>query len=77
MMLIYSKSVYFQVPFLLFSNRRELKCIDGVQQISLEDALSSQEVDVAYICSENTSHEDYIRWVSMQAVLALHGSAGL
>ncbi|XP_036184830.1 biliverdin reductase A isoform X2 [Myotis myotis] len=44
-----------------FVSRRELKCIDEVQQISLEDALSSQEVDVAYICSENTSHEDYIR----------------
>lgn len=57
-------SAYFQVPFLLlFSNRRELKCIDEVQQISLEDALSSQEVEVAYICSESTSHEDYIRWV--------------
>nr|AAB25083.1 biliverdin reductase [human, liver, Peptide Partial, 27 aa] [Homo sapiens] len=27
-----------------------LGSIDGVQQISLEDALSSQEVEVAYIC---------------------------
>ncbi|XP_036280460.1 biliverdin reductase A isoform X1 [Pipistrellus kuhlii] len=44
-----------------FVSRRELKSIEEVQQISLEDALSSQEVDVAYICSENTSHEDYIR----------------
>ncbi|KAF6085400.1 biliverdin reductase A [Phyllostomus discolor] len=44
-----------------FVSRRELKCIDEVQQISLEDALSSQEVEVAYICSESTSHEDYIR----------------
>ncbi|XP_014317642.1 biliverdin reductase A isoform X3 [Myotis lucifugus] len=44
-----------------FVSRRELKCIDEVQQISLEDALSSQAVDVAYICSENTSHEGYIR----------------
>ncbi|KAL4826912.1 hypothetical protein H8958_012801, partial [Nasalis larvatus] len=42
-------------------NRRELGSIDGVQQISLEDALSSQEVEVAYICSESSSHEDYIR----------------
>uniref|UniRef100_A0A8I3W6T3 Biliverdin reductase A n=1 Tax=Callithrix jacchus TaxID=9483 RepID=A0A8I3W6T3_CALJA len=41
--------------------RRELGSIDGVQQISLEDALSSQEVEVAYICSESSSHEDYIR----------------
>ena len=32
-------------------------------QISLEDALSSQEVEVAFICSESSSHEDYIRWV--------------
>ncbi|ELK14426.1 Biliverdin reductase A [Pteropus alecto] len=44
-----------------FVSRRELKYIDEVQQISLEDALSSQEVEVAYICSESTSHEDYIR----------------
>ncbi|XP_005319281.3 biliverdin reductase A isoform X1 [Ictidomys tridecemlineatus] len=44
-----------------FVSRRDLGSIDEVQQISLEDALSSQEVEVAYICSENTSHEDYIR----------------
>uniref|UniRef100_A0A2K5CGU3 Biliverdin reductase A n=1 Tax=Aotus nancymaae TaxID=37293 RepID=A0A2K5CGU3_AOTNA len=44
-----------------FVSRRELGSIDGVQQISLEDALSSQEVEVAYICSESSSHEDYIR----------------
>ena len=30
-------------------------------QLSLEDALSSQEVEVAFICSESSSHEDYIR----------------
>lgn len=46
---------------LLLSNRRELGSVEGVPQISLEDALSSQEVEVAYICSENSSHEDYIR----------------
>ncbi|KAL0587894.1 Biliverdin reductase A [Plecturocebus cupreus] len=44
-----------------FVSRRELGSTDGVQQISLEDALSSQEVEVAYICSESSSHEDYIR----------------
>ncbi|KAM6157204.1 biliverdin reductase A [Erethizon dorsatum] len=44
-----------------FVSRRELGNIDGVQQISLEDALSSREVEVAYICSESTSHEDHIR----------------
>lgn len=48
---------------LFLSNRRELGSTDGVPQISLEDALSSQEVEVAYICSESSSHEDYIRWV--------------
>lgn len=53
----------FSAIFLFFSNRRELKSIDGVQQISLEEALSSQEVEVAYICSESSSHENYIRWV--------------
>ncbi|XP_053074657.1 biliverdin reductase A isoform X4 [Acinonyx jubatus] len=41
--------------------RRELRNIDEVQQISLENALSSPKVEVAYICSESSSHEDYIR----------------
>lgn len=66
MILINSKPLFFLLKnfiSLLFSNRRELKCIDEVQQITLEDALSSQEVEVAYICSESSSHEDYIRWV--------------
>ncbi|XP_037362894.1 biliverdin reductase A [Talpa occidentalis] len=44
-----------------FVSRRELTRIDEVQQISLEDALSNQEVEVAYICSESSSHENYIR----------------
>uniref|UniRef100_A0A8C0MC43 Biliverdin reductase A n=1 Tax=Canis lupus familiaris TaxID=9615 RepID=A0A8C0MC43_CANLF len=44
-----------------FVSRRELGNTDEVQQISLEDALSSQEVEVAYICSESSSHADYIR----------------
>uniref|UniRef100_A0A8D0WN98 Biliverdin reductase A n=1 Tax=Sus scrofa TaxID=9823 RepID=A0A8D0WN98_PIG len=46
-----------------FVSRRELGSIEEVKQISLEDALSSQEVEVAFICSESSSHEDYIRWV--------------
>lgn len=46
-----------------FVSRQELGSIDEVPQISLEDALSSQEVEVAFICSESSSHEDYIRWV--------------
>ncbi|XP_010609145.1 biliverdin reductase A [Fukomys damarensis] len=44
-----------------FVSRRELGNIDGVRQISLEDALSSPEVEVAYICSESASHEHHIR----------------
>ncbi|XP_025785551.1 biliverdin reductase A, partial [Puma concolor] len=44
-----------------FVSRRELGNIDEVQQISLENALSSPKVEVAYICSESSSHEDYIR----------------
>nr|XP_048315726.1 biliverdin reductase A [Myodes glareolus]XP_048315727.1 biliverdin reductase A [Myodes glareolus] len=44
-----------------FVSRRELGSLDEVRQISLEDALCSQEIDVAYICSESSSHEDYIR----------------
>ncbi|XP_006898662.1 PREDICTED: biliverdin reductase A-like [Elephantulus edwardii] len=44
-----------------FVSRRELGNIDAVPQISLEDALSNQEIEVAYICSESSSHESYIR----------------
>ncbi|XP_068939836.1 biliverdin reductase A [Petaurus breviceps papuanus] len=44
-----------------FVSRRELGNINEAKQISLQDALSSTEVDVAYICSENVSHETYIR----------------
>ncbi|XP_074139727.1 biliverdin reductase A isoform X2 [Sminthopsis crassicaudata] len=44
-----------------FVSRRELGNINEVKQISLQDALSSTEVDVAYICSENVSHEEYVR----------------
>ncbi|XP_004449137.1 biliverdin reductase A [Dasypus novemcinctus] len=44
-----------------FVSRRKLGTLDDVQQIALEDALSSQEVEVAYICSESASHEHYIR----------------
>nr|XP_044991389.1 biliverdin reductase A isoform X2 [Jaculus jaculus] len=44
-----------------FVSRRTLGSRDEVPQISLEDALSSPEVHVAYICSESSSHEDYIR----------------
>ncbi|CAI9167977.1 unnamed protein product [Rangifer tarandus platyrhynchus] len=44
-----------------FVFRRELGSMDEVPQISLEDALSSQEAEVAFICSESSSHEDYIR----------------
>ncbi|XP_043831293.1 biliverdin reductase A isoform X2 [Dromiciops gliroides] len=44
-----------------FVSRRELGNINEAKQISLQDALSSAEVDVAYICSENVSHEEYIR----------------
>ncbi|XP_042550917.1 biliverdin reductase A-like isoform X2 [Dipodomys spectabilis] len=44
-----------------FVSRRKLGSIAEVQQIPLEDALSSQEVEVAFICSESSSHEHYIR----------------
>ncbi|XP_048195363.1 biliverdin reductase A-like [Perognathus longimembris pacificus] len=44
-----------------FVSRRELGSIADVQQMSLEDALSSPEVEVAFICSETSSHECYIR----------------
>ncbi|XP_056660798.1 biliverdin reductase A isoform X4 [Monodelphis domestica] len=44
-----------------FVSRRELGNINEAKQISLQDALSSAEVDVAYICNENISHEEYIR----------------
>ncbi|XP_044532270.1 biliverdin reductase A [Gracilinanus agilis] len=44
-----------------FVSRRELGNINEAKQISLQDALSNIEVDVAYICNENVSHEEHIR----------------
>ncbi|XP_028919388.1 biliverdin reductase A isoform X1 [Ornithorhynchus anatinus] len=44
-----------------FVSRRELGSINGVKQIALKDALEDKEVDVAFICSENSSHEENIR----------------
>ncbi|KAK3567879.1 hypothetical protein QTP86_027326 [Hemibagrus guttatus] len=42
-------------------SRRTLENVQGVQQISLEEALSRSDIQVAFLCTENTSHEEYIR----------------
>uniref|UniRef100_A0A1A8JET2 Biliverdin reductase A n=1 Tax=Nothobranchius kuhntae TaxID=321403 RepID=A0A1A8JET2_NOTKU len=44
-----------------FVSRRNLNTHQGVSQISLEEAVSRQDIHVAFICTENESHEDYIR----------------
>ncbi|CAM9298745.1 biliverdin reductase A [Lampetra fluviatilis] len=44
-----------------FVSRQELGEINGVRQISLEDALSSPEVQAVIICTENQRHEELVR----------------
>ncbi|XP_061111488.1 biliverdin reductase A [Conger conger] len=44
-----------------FVSRRSLEEQQSVKQISLEDALSREDVQVAIVSTENTSHEDLIR----------------
>lgn len=44
-----------------FVSRRHLQHLPDVRQISLQDALSREDIQVAIICTENVSHEEYIR----------------
>ncbi|XP_034559740.1 biliverdin reductase A [Notolabrus celidotus] len=44
-----------------FISRRKLDTQQGVSQISVEEASSRDDVHVAFICTENASHEDSIR----------------
>ncbi|KAG9347875.1 hypothetical protein JZ751_003892 [Albula glossodonta] len=41
--------------------RRHLGDQQGVKQISLTEALDREDIQVAIVCTENTSHEDYIQ----------------
>lgn len=44
-----------------FISRRPLEEHQGVKQISIEEALSREDIQVAFICNENAFHEDSIR----------------
>lgn len=44
-----------------FISRRTLGSQQGVQQVSVEDALSRNDVHVAFICTENETHEGNAR----------------
>uniref|UniRef100_W5LJ87 Biliverdin reductase A n=1 Tax=Astyanax mexicanus TaxID=7994 RepID=W5LJ87_ASTMX len=44
-----------------FVSRRTMEDQQGVQQIPLEEALSRDDINVAFVCTENTSHEEHIR----------------
>ncbi|KTF95373.1 hypothetical protein cypCar_00019186 [Cyprinus carpio] len=44
-----------------FVSRRSLEDQQGVKQISMTEALSRDDIHVAFICTENTSHEEHIR----------------
>uniref|UniRef100_UPI0037E8946B biliverdin reductase A n=1 Tax=Semicossyphus pulcher TaxID=241346 RepID=UPI0037E8946B len=44
-----------------FISRRSLDIQQGVSQISVQEAVSREDIQVAFICTENVSHEDYIR----------------
>uniref|UniRef100_A0A673KYX4 Biliverdin reductase A-like n=1 Tax=Sinocyclocheilus rhinocerous TaxID=307959 RepID=A0A673KYX4_9TELE len=41
--------------------RRSLEDQQGVKQISMTEPLSRDDIHVAFICTENTSHEEQIR----------------
>ncbi|MGH0127884.1 UNVERIFIED_CONTAM: hypothetical protein FKN15_052286 [Acipenser sinensis] len=41
--------------------RRTLDNQQGVKQITLEEALNREDIQAAIICTENVSHEEYIR----------------
>lgn len=47
--------------FECFVTRRSLGAQHGLPQISVEDAVSREDIRVAFICTENVSHEDTIR----------------
>lgn len=44
-----------------FISRRNLNALEDVKQISLEEALKREDLHAAFICTENESHEDYVR----------------
>ncbi|KAM9718546.1 biliverdin reductase A isoform 1-T1 [Menidia menidia] len=44
-----------------FVSRRRLEEQQGVAQISLEEALSREDIHAAFICTENHSHEEQVR----------------
>ncbi|KAM6920520.1 biliverdin reductase A [Lycodopsis pacificus] len=44
-----------------FISRRSLDPQQGVSQISVEEAVGREDIHVAFVCTENASHEDSIR----------------
>lgn len=44
-----------------FISRRSLDTQQGVKQISVEEAVSREDIHVVFICTENVFHEDTIR----------------
>ncbi|XP_058870444.1 biliverdin reductase A isoform X2 [Acipenser ruthenus] len=44
-----------------FVSRRTLDNEQGVKQITLEEALNREDIQAAIICTENVTHEEYIR----------------
>ncbi|KAF0047460.1 hypothetical protein F2P81_001093 [Scophthalmus maximus] len=45
----------------VFVHRRSLDTEQGVSQISVEEAVSREDVHVAFICTDNVQHEDSVR----------------
>ncbi|XP_030631216.1 biliverdin reductase A [Chanos chanos] len=44
-----------------FVSRRQLDEEQGVKQISTEEAVSREDINVAFVCTENNTHEEFIR----------------
>ncbi|XP_012714432.3 biliverdin reductase A [Fundulus heteroclitus] len=44
-----------------FISRRNLSTLEDVNQISVEEAMNRKDIRVAFICTENDAHEDFVR----------------
>ncbi|KAM4543390.1 biliverdin reductase A [Fundulus diaphanus] len=44
-----------------FISRRNLNTLEDVNQISVEEAMNRKDIRVAFICTENDAHEDFVR----------------
>lgn len=54
--------IYLLLFFFFFLLSRRNLDIEGAQQVSLEDALNDNDINIAVICTENETHELMARY---------------